>query len=130
MIANEQTELVWAILAGLVFVGLVLLVIMGRIKNVRFKAGPVSANLDLSDMRDSIKEIHTAVAQINEAVNHKKPEEPTLVERVRWMEQDQRWKKAVLRHQSMCLEALAKHVGLNLPECPECHEEDQEVLVQ
>lgn len=62
-----------------------------------------------------------AIQQINNAVNHVEPGEPTLIQRVKNMELHT---STHIRWTEEALSALAKQIGVNLPTKP-AHMEDQ-----
>jgi hypothetical protein len=129
MLANHNIdhviEIGWISVAAMSLVIVFYLIL----KNISVKRGGVETKISMEDMvsmRNTISSMDTKIDQINTAVNHKHDHEPTLVERVRRIESEQRKNSAVLRWMSQSQEMMADHVGLQLPECIGCKEAPEE----
>ena len=110
MTANQVTEIGWMIF-GISLTVFVVLMFHSRISHFAFKAGPFSGDVDVRQIKGDIAELKVVAAQINKAVNHTHPGEPTLVARVRQMEHNQSW-------QMTCMQKIAEHIGLNITDQP------------
>lgn len=126
MVASELTEVIWAVFAFLVVVGIGWLIISKKIDGVRFKAGPMEANIDMHKVHEELKKLSTTMEAVNDAVNHRQGDEPTLVERVKKIESHAEWERAVFQWQNECLLLIANYVGLKLPMQPKEEREPSE----
>lgn len=122
MLASDATTFGWMIfgfvLAVLVLVGLGRLIRSGKIRAVSVNAGPVHANVDMTDIKSQLEKISKGVDEIGDTVNHRREGEPTLVEtincidsRLKTVEGFQGYEREVLGWQNDLLAKIAHHVG-------------------
>lgn len=125
MIASDNTEFAWVVLTLVIVLGVGALIVKNKIDSVKIKAGPVEASVDMASLHQQVSEIRTMASSINDAVNHRKDGEPTLVQRVENIEANQainarhqHHERAVLEWQNTALARIAGHVGLHVGQPP------------
>lgn len=117
MIANDISEVGWVVVAFAAIVLLGFLVGRNKLRSVNVKAGPVSADFEI--LNKALEEIRETTNQISDAVNHKAEDEPTLVQRVRNIEERQKWEAQALHWVRDALYRVSYNVGVYLPPFPE-----------
>lgn len=122
MLASDATEIGWIVLSFCALLLVAVLVLKRRIDRLQFHAGPIQASVDLTPIHNDLKAVREMVSQVNDAVNHRLDHEPTLVQRVKEMEEDffvhQRYERQMFEWQNESLMSLASQVGLTLPDSP------------
>lgn len=120
---NNVIGVGWVVVALVLAIGILGLINKGKIRKLSVNAGPVHANVDMSDLKSELKEVREAVAVITTAVKNGKPE--TLVERVENIEKNlvlstshQEFERAQHAWLTDTLTGLAKHVGYKTSDAP------------
>lgn len=130
---DHLAGIIWAVAGLLTLLGLGALVVKGLIKNFRVEAGPIKARVDLRDLHNDLKEMKSAVTQINDAVNHQREGDPTLVQRVSKIEDavecakaHQDAERAMFVWLATTIKRIAHHVGIVPDEEPAFPIRDQQ----